>query len=349
MIRRLWPLLSLLTIITGVALAGSVLPPQIQRVTTDILIAVCIVVGLFVFAGNSGITSFGHAGFAAIGAYVAAWFTMPVAMKMVFLPKLPSFVLDSQLSLVPAACIGMGAAAFIALLVGTAIVRLNGVAASIGTLSFLAIINVVFSNADALTKGTSSLIGIPVATTPTVAFVAALLVTTLAWLFQRSRFALVLRASREDAAAAQACGVNVKLVRLIAFVLSAAMVGLGGVLQGHFLGILTVDSFYMGWTFMALAMLTVGGTQSLSGAVVGAVFVGIVSELLRQMEDGIELSSHISIHLPAGSQQVGLACILLFVLIVRKSGLTGGREFKLKTAPTQLLADATAEGSRKAN
>jgi branched-chain amino acid transport system permease protein len=349
MIRRLWPLLSLLLLIAAVALAGSVLPPQLQRVTTNILIAVCIVVGLFVFAGNSGITSFGHAGFAAIGAYIAAWFTMPVAMKMVFLPKLPSFVLERQLSLVPAACIGMAAAAVIALLVGMAIVRLSGVAASIGTLSFLAIVNIVFSNADALTKGTSSLIGIPVATTPTVTLEAALLVTTLAWLFQQSRLALVLRASREDAAAAQSCGVNVKLVRLIAFVLSAAIVGLGGVLQGHFLGILTVDSFFMDWTFMALAMLTVGGTQSLSGAVVGAVFIGVVAELLHQLEDGIELTSRVSIHLPSGSQQVGLACILLFVLIVKKSGLTGGREFLLRTSSPQRVADTAGEGSREAS
>jgi branched-chain amino acid transport system permease protein len=127
----------------------------LERVAIDTLIKLVTVLGLSIFIGNSGVLSFGHASFAAIGAYAAAWFTLPLAAKKLFLPKLPGFILSTQLGLPSAAAIGMAAAAVFALLVGVVVIRLSGIAASIATLAWLAIVNTVLANADSLTKGTS--------------------------------------------------------------------------------------------------------------------------------------------------------------------------------------------------
>ena len=79
----------------------------------------------------------------------------------------------------------------------------------------------------------------------------------VAYLFQISKFGLALRASREDEAASRAFGVNVYALRVIAFTLSGFVIGIAGVLHGHFLGILTVKAFYIPLTFITLAMLVV--------------------------------------------------------------------------------------------
>ena len=71
----------------------------------------------------------------------------------------------------------------------------------------------------------------------------------------------MLRASREDAAAAQAVGVNVHRQRLWAFTLSGALAGFAGGLYVHMLGSITADQVYLELTFLTLAMLVVGGVD----------------------------------------------------------------------------------------
>ncbi len=91
--------------------------------------------------------------------------------------------------------------------------------------------------------------------------------------YQRSRLGRMLRASREDAAAAEAVGVNVHRQRLWAFTLSGALAGFAGGLYVHMLGSITTDSVYLELTFLTLAMLVFGGATSLWGAVLGALVV----------------------------------------------------------------------------
>ena len=120
-----------------------------------------LVAGLYIFVGNSGVISFGHIGFMCIGAYAAAWFTIPPMMKQVSLPGLPDFLIQTQLPIfVSAAFAGLLAALF-ALIVGRILMRLSGIAASIATFAMLAVINVVYSNWDSVTGGTGSIVGIP--------------------------------------------------------------------------------------------------------------------------------------------------------------------------------------------
>jgi len=315
----------LILAIVGVGLAGGAV---LQRVAIDTLIKLVTVLGLSIFIGNSGVLSFGHASFAALGAYSAAWFTLPLATKKLFLPKLPGFVLSTQLGLPGAAAIGMAVAALFALLVGVVVVRLTGIAASIATLAWLAIVNTVLANADSLTKGTSSLVGLPLVVGPIAATLSALGALAVALAFKVSRTGLMLQASREDEAAALASGIPVKRVRLIAFVVSAALVALGGILQGHFLGVLTVAQFYFEFTFLTLAMLVMGGMRSVSGAVVGTIVVAVVSEVLRVTAAGFAIGG-LSLPSAPGLREIGLAVIMLAVLMLRPRGIMGSRELTL--------------------
>ena len=102
------------------------------------------------------------------------------------------------------------------------------------------------------------------------------------------------RAVREDTIAAQAIGISVLPTRLSAFVLGAFFAGVGGSLYGHYLGSFSPASFYMAYTFALISMLVIGGMQSLTGAVVGVVVVTLASEVLRNLERGIDFGAFCS-------------------------------------------------------
>ncbi len=77
--------------------------------------------------------------------------------------------------------------------------------------------------------------------------------------------ASLLRCSRESEVAAAATGIDVAGERCVAFVISAMVVAMGGVLFAHFLGTMTANTFYLDLTFVTLTMLVVGGMRSLTG------------------------------------------------------------------------------------
>jgi branched-chain amino acid transport system permease protein len=260
------------------------------------------------------------------------------------LQGLPDFLAQNQWPFPVAMAGAIVLPAIVALLFGLAILRLNGIAASIATFAFLIIVNSVYSNWDSVTAGVSSLVGIPTAVGPWVAFAFASAGIVSAYLFQISRYGLMLRATREDTVAAKACGVHSVRMRLIAFVLSAALVGAGGGLYAQFLGILTVDTFYLSLSFITIAMLVVGGMSSLTGAVSGVIAVTVIVQLLRFGEQGVTLGST-PLKLPESSSELGLGLLLALILIFRPNGLSGGKELTLIKASkgaTPEAANATA-------
>lgn len=325
-LRRLWPLLSLIGLVTLVTLAGTALGSEEMQVTLrEMLIRMVVVVGMYVFIGNSGILSFGHVGFMCVGAYAAAWATVDPDWKQMMLTGLPAVLQDHQYPLLGGLALAGGLAGLVALLLGAAIMRLSGIAGSIATFAFLVIVNSVYGNWETVTAGASSIVGVPDVVGPWVAWAFAVLALVVAYLFQVSRHGLSLRASRDDEVAAKSSAVDVVRVRLIGFVVSAAIVGVGGGLYGHFLGILTVDIFYLPLAFITLAMLVVGGIGSLRGAVVGVLAVTLVVEVLRFFEAGAAPLG-IAIKLPPGSSEIGLAIVLACIMIFRPTGLTRSRE-----------------------
>jgi branched-chain amino acid transport system permease protein len=350
--RFFWPLLSLsivlLAICTLTVLLGS---GQNKQIVTEMMIRVVLVVGIYIFVGNSGILSFGHISFMTIGAYAAAWFTcctLPM-VKPMYLPSLPEFLQNSRYPL----AVGLTSAALlcgiVSLVVGVAVLRLSGVAASIATFALLMITFSVYSNWDGMTGGSSSVSNIPVEVGPWLSTSIALGVLAAAFFHQVSRYGLMLRATRDDGVAARAAGIETLSVRLVAFVLSAICVGVGGALYSSFLGVLTVDSFYLSITFLTLAMLTVGGTGSLAGAVTGVLFVTAVTELFRAFERGVSLGTSLTLQIPHGLQEVSLGIIMILVLILRPGGLMNGYELLLPlrdVAPEGLPTHSDPSGSR---
>jgi branched-chain amino acid transport system permease protein len=137
----------------------------------------------------------------------------------------------------------------------------------------------------------------------------------------------VLRATREDAAAASATGISVYRQRLGAFVLSGIVAGFGGGLYVHLLPVNT-ESVYLDLTFVTLAMLVVGGASSLWGAVVGALAVSALDSFLASAENGVQILGG-TLDLPGGTRVIVEGTLMALVLIARPNGLTGGREFSL--------------------
>lgn len=325
-VSTLIALSGLVIVVTALGQLGGLVT---QRVVTVGLVYIVAVVALYMFTGNSGIFSFGHVGLMALGGYLGALLTMTPSTKQLLFPALPSFASTVQLSPLDATLVSGAATAVVAAIIGFPLMRLAGIAASIGTFALLVIANVVAGNWTGVTGGVA---GITAAeTTSTGAALAwALVAMVVAMTFQRSRIGMRLRASREDEVAARASGISVYLERRISFVLSAFFAGVAGALYAGFVGTFNPNSFYLQLSFLLVAMLVVGGTYSLSGAVVGTISIAVLAELLRNLETGINLSATLYIPGRPGLQQLILSAIMLAVLLRRPRGLMGGKEVELR-------------------
>lgn len=311
--------------VTALALLAGSGDEELRRTTVEALVLLTAVVGFYVFVGNSGVLSFGHVCFMAIGAYATAILSMDPLVKESVLTDLPRFLMDVHLPSYAGCLAGGLVAGVAALAVSGPLMRLSGIAAALTSLALLQIVFVVSNEWQAVTNGTYGIDGIPLKAGLGTGIATAVGAILLAYVFQRSRWGARLRATREDDIAARSLGIGVHLERRLAFVLSAAIVGVAGGLYVQLLGSLTPTTLYLDTTFLLVVMLTVGGQTSLSGAVVGSVFVAVVRELLRRIEAGAHLGP-VFIDGPAGLAAVGLALVLLLTLILRPAGLTGGRE-----------------------
>ncbi len=331
------PLLLCLALLLVAAAAAAFGSAGLQRTVTETLIRVVTVVGLYIFIGHSGVMSFGHVAFMGIGAYGVAWTTMDPAIKPYVLTGLPQWLEEAVLPWVPASLIAGALAALVALAVGAAILRLTGIAAAIATFSVLAIFNVVYSNWDSVTAGTSSIVGIPTPVGVWQALAFACAAVVLAHVHAVSHFGLALRAVRDEPVAAKSCGIDAWRVLLVAFVLSAFVCGVSGALDAQFLGVVNPDAYYLGRTFVCLAMLVVGGAASLSGAVTGVVTISLLIECLVKLEKGIAIGDW-SVQAPNGAQEIVVGIAMIVMLIHRPRGIVGHAEFGfaacIATAPS---------------
>jgi branched-chain amino acid transport system permease protein len=329
----LWIPLVLTGALAVLVYGAPALTSSLEPTAVDMMVNLAVVVGLFVFVGNSGVISFGQIAFMAIGAYTAALLTIPPQTKGLFL-HLPGFLAHAQFSTVPAIVLAGAVAGVFALLSGSALMRLSGIAAGIATFSLLVIVNTVGDNWTNLTGGENPLVGIPPSTTRIVALITcAVLMLGASW-YTGSGAGLRVRATREDAVAAASVGIHVWRERLIAFTLSGICVGVGGALYSGYIGSFNGDSFYIDLTILTLAMLVVGGVGSLTGAFVGTVVISVIEEFFRRLSEGMNFGP-LYLKSPNGSEQVVLALCLLVILVLRPSGLTHGKDVP---SPSRLRA-----------
>jgi branched-chain amino acid transport system permease protein len=331
LIARLKPLNTPLTLVSG-ALLVTVLTellgiPLLMRIVTVMFVSIILVLGLQLYMGNSGILSFAHIGFMGIGAYTSVLLSMTPAAKELTNSNLYPFLISLHLPFLPSLLIGALVAAFIAAVVGYPLMRLSDAAAVITTFALLVIINVVMVHWDRVTNGPRTLFGVDNYTNLWTSLTFCVITIFAVYLFKESRIGLRLRATRDDAYAAASIGINMIVMRWLAFIASAFIAGVGGALWAHFITSFTPYSFYLTETFVILAMLVIGGPYSVSGAVVGTLVVTAAREILRAIENYVNILQIFPEGF-FGFTEVVLAIVLVVILVYRPTGIMGSRELR---------------------
>src|SRR5213078_4668786 len=212
-------------LVVAVGLVSTTVSAANQVYFMNALVSVAIVVAIYVFVGNSGVISFGQISFVAVGAFAAGVMTVPLESKKGVLTTLFPVLRDHTIGNVPSLLLAAGVGGLCAFAVGLPLMRLNGLAAGIATFALLEITHNVLQQWTKIGPGATTLSLVPDTTGALQATLGALVAIAIAYAYQRSRLGRKLRASREDAAAARAIGVDVHRQRLWAFVLSGALAG----------------------------------------------------------------------------------------------------------------------------
>jgi branched-chain amino acid transport system permease protein len=328
---RFKPLDTPLTLVVGVLvlavltqLLGSSL---LTRIVTVMFVSLMVVLGLQLYMGNSGILNFAHIGFMGIGAYTAVLFSMTSQAKILTNSDLYPFLVPLHLPFLPSLLIGGLVAALVAAVISYPLMRLSDAAAVITTFALLVIIHVVLLHWDRVTNGPRTLFGVDNYTSLWTSVVFAVITIFAVYLFKESRIGLRLRATRDDHYAAASIGINMVVMRWLAFIASAFVAGVGGGLWAHFITSFTPYSFYLAETFVVLAMLVIGGPYSVSGAVVGTLVVTAAREVLRGIENQVNILQLVPQGF-FGFTEVVLAIVLILILVYRPTGIIGSRELR---------------------
>lgn len=276
-------------------------------------INVILAVSLNIVSGFTGQFSLGHAAFMAVGGYSACALSVFVSSKVqpTFLPV----ALADPLIFFCTVLLGGVVAAVAGFVVGLPSLRLRGDYLAIVTLGFGEIVRVILENFEAVGGG-AGLIGIP----PWTSFSWILF-----WVFVAILFSMRLRAStygramlavREDEVAAESMGVNTTRTKVAAFVLSSFFAGIAGALLGHYLQILAPRDFTFVRSIEVVAMVVLGGLGSISGAVLAAILLTALPELLRPLQDWTGVDFRMAIY----------SLLLILMMVVRPTGLFGSSE-----------------------
>jgi branched-chain amino acid transport system permease protein len=260
----------------------------------QIFITMTSVVGVFVLTGMTGMFSLGQAAFMAIGAYMSG-----------------ILVVNGGLPFPLACVIAVATAVGIGFLVGLPTVRLRRDYISLVTLGFGEAINALLNRMTKITGGAAGFSGIPRKTTFTLALVSVVAVIMLVRWFKLSKYGRQCVAVRSDELAAKAVGINVPRIKMIAFLLSVAVTAYAGCMYAFFTTY--VDPSVFGWKTSAdwVIMVFFGGASSLTGAVLAAVILSGLPELLRVL---------------AEYRSIFYAVLVLLVINFKPAGLLGGWE-----------------------
>src|SRR6266550_7761871 len=298
-------------------LFGFGVPPYYGRVIMLAGINVILAVSLNLITGFTGQFSIGHAGFMAVGAYTSAYLTVyhAQAWEHALAGIVGTSVAHASIFLL-AIIVGALAAALAGLIVGIPSLRLKGDYLAIVTLGFAEIIRIVILNIDKVGGAT----GFTVPGYANFIWVGAFAIITIIVVHNivHSDVGRALVSIREDELAAEAMGINTTRYKVLAFVISSALAGLAGVLFGHYRSFLSTNDFQFIRSFEIIIMIVLGGMGSLTGAVLGAVVITIMPELLRQLPG--DFSRY---------RLVVYSALLILIMLTRPQGILGTREFGL--------------------
>jgi branched-chain amino acid transport system permease protein len=299
-----------------------------ERGAVEYLILTIGVIGIYVYVGGSGIVSFGHVGYMAVGGYISAILSIPPSIRGSQLEGLPSWMAEAEPGHATRFALAALAGAIVAAAFGLLIWRLTALAAAISTLAFLLIVYVVASGWEDVTGGRGAVPGVARLASLSYALPIVIVAIFVAAWFQRSRGGRMLRAVRDDVPAARSLGIAAESLTWRSMVVSGAFMGVMGALYVHLVGSVSPDFFYLGMTLELLAMLVIGGMRSLTGAVIGATVVRALRELLAPLDEGFSVGS-LGFDGRPGTRLVALSVVLLVVLVRRPAGITAGLEIAM--------------------
>ena len=293
--KAFWIFLILSALIYGVIqflMTGGWIDSLYSNMIILMAINIMLAVSLRLVIGITGQFSIGHAGFLAVGAYVSAIATMKFQLPF------PIAILAGGL-----------VAALAGLLVGIPTLRLRGDYLAIATLGFAEIIRIFFLNIDYV--GGAAGMQVTHLTTWTSTFICLFITILVIVNFTNSRHGRAAIAIRENEIAADAMGINTTYYKVAAFALGSLFAGVAGALQAHNFYIINPTNFGFLKSFDILIYVVLGGLGSLSGSVIAASFLTIISTYLQDYPE---------------TRMIIYSLVLVIVMLYRPKGLMGTKE-----------------------
>ena len=249
------------------------------QIATLALVFMLLAASLHLVTGVAGLLHLGHASLYGVGAYVAAILGADHGI---------GFTLGLPLA-------GL-ASAFIAFLVAIPTMRLISIYFAVATLGIGQMLFLVFQNWVGLTKGPNGIMlfsginvfGLEIDSDIGIYYVVCIIVCLSIFTLSRlshSYYGNALRALREDDQCAAAMGINVTVMKIQAFVISAFFAGIAGALWAYTTGYISPNDFNFSQSILVLAMVVVGGLGSLPGVLIGALLLILLPEVLRSVGD----------------------------------------------------------------
>lgn len=294
-VNKFWLFLILAVLIYGIGqglIQTGILNAFYSNMLILMIINIILAVSLHLVIGITGQFSIGHAGFLAVGAYVSAIITMKFELPFVL-----------------AIIIGGIVAALAGLLVGIPTLRLRGDYLAIATLGFGEIIRIVFLNIEYV--GGAAGMMVSNMTTWTSAFVCLVITILVISNFTNSRHGRACIAIRENEIAADAMGINTTFYKVAAFAIGSFFAGIAGGLFSHNFYIIQPTNFGFLKSFDILIFVVLGGLGSMSGSVIAAILLTIISTYLQQYPE---------------TRMIIYSIVLVVVMLYRPQGLMGTRE-----------------------
>ncbi|MFZ4507999.1 MAG: branched-chain amino acid ABC transporter permease [Fimbriimonas sp.] len=256
-------------------LCQKVLGSYEQRLVTLAGLYVTLAVSLNLINGITGQFSIGHAAFYQVGAYTAGFLSITYYQKAGN-PGIPW--------LIAMALVGAAFAAIAGFIVGLPSLRLKGDYLAVVTLGFGEIIRIFVNNTPAV-GGSYGLNVQPKFQSIGFVWLLAVVCVAVCRNLLKTAHGLPFLAVREDEIASSAMGVDVTKVKVFAFLIGSAFAGAAGALLAHFEGFISPATFAMDVSFIILTMVVLGGTGSITGSVLSAIFLSYLPEYLRGLKD----------------------------------------------------------------
>lgn len=277
--------------------SAELISPFVMLNLIIIAINIILAVSLNLVVGFTGQFSIGHAGFMALGAYASA--IMTLNFNAPFIVSL----------LVGAVVAGIGG-----ILIGIPTLRLKGDYLAIATLGLAEIIRGVITNIDYL-GGAYGLMGITQRTNWLWAFGSMVVTVIVIKNFVQSSHGRACISVRENEIAAEAMGINTTRYKVLAFTMGSFFAGIGGALLAHYITFIEPNAFNFLKSFDILVMVVLGGQGSITGSVVAAIVLTLISTFLQSL---------------AELRLIIYAIILILVMLFRPQGLLGTHELSFK-------------------